>query len=529
MTNYIVKEGGLNDKFFKSRAKIRILGGGFANGKTATACIAALEFARDYPGSNGLMARATYPKLNDTLRKEFIKWCPKQWIKNFPLGQNSSNMCTLKNGTTINFRYVQQQSRSGDEAATSNLLSATYDWIVVDQIEDPEIVHKDFLDLMGRLRGSTPYTGDDSTMPKSGPRMMILTCNPTRNWVYKKLVHPFHVYKASKIIMPDLIVLKDRKGKVVIDDDGEAILLMDLIEGSTYENAHVLEPDVIQGLESTYTGQMKDRFLLGEWAAYEGLVYPQYNDITHTIEHKSIIRLWDDLIERGYTIPLIDGYDFGIAVPSCYLLGFVDSDGNVILVDGFYKKEMGILEQAEKIKLIRHRWGMPHDQSCWADPNIFRRFGSGGGSVHETVGSQFASLGVPMRRGNNDILGGIVKVGSYLTIGKFHRNPFTGDYGAPHLYISRELDWWIDEIGGYYWDKDNKGERDDKPNDKNDHAMDTTKYMLTNLDAIARPDPNFNAQPKFLEWMEGEFANHKAKKWRHRNQRTTEMSEIQNG
>ena len=96
MTNYIVKENGLNDRFFKSRAKIRILGGGFANGKTATACIEALKFARDYPGSNGLMARATYPKLNDTLRKEFIKWCPKQWIKNFPLGQNSSNMCTLE-------------------------------------------------------------------------------------------------------------------------------------------------------------------------------------------------------------------------------------------------------------------------------------------------------------------------------------------------------------------------------------------------------------------------------------------------
>ena len=105
--------------------------------------------------------------------------------------------------------------------------------------------------------------------------------------------------------MPDLIVLKDRKGKVVIDDDGEAILLMDLIEGSTYENAHVLEPDVIQGLESTYTGQMKDRFLLGEWAAYEGLVYPQYNDITHTVEHKSIIRLWDDLLERGILFRLL--------------------------------------------------------------------------------------------------------------------------------------------------------------------------------------------------------------------------------
>ena len=37
------------------------------------------------------------------------------------------------------------------------LLSATYDWIGLDQIDDPGITHKDFLDLLGRLRGDTPY------------------------------------------------------------------------------------------------------------------------------------------------------------------------------------------------------------------------------------------------------------------------------------------------------------------------------------------------------------------------------------
>lgn len=525
MTNYIVKEGGLNDRFFKSRAKIRILGGGFANGKTASACIEALKMARDYPGSNGLMARATYPKLNDTLRKEFIKWCPKQWIKNFPLGQNSSNMCTLKNGTTINFRYMQQQSR-GDEAATSNLLSATYDWIVVDQIEDPEIVHKDFLDLMGRLRGSTPYTGNDPTMPNTGPRMMILTCNPTRNWVYKKLVHPFHMFKQNGLVTPDLIVLRDKDGKVIRDVGGKPNLLLDIVEGSTYENAHVLEPDVIQGLESTYTGQMKERFLLGRWAAYEGLVYPQYNDVLHSVEHDDIVGLFDDLSDRGYLVPLIDGYDFGIAVPSCYIIAFVDDDGNVIIMDGFYKSEYGILEQAEKIRQIRNKWGMNQDQDCWADPNIFKRYGGNSGNVNETVASQFANLGVPMRRGNNDILGGIVKVGSYLAISRFHRNPFSGNFGAPHLFVSRNLSWWIDEIGGYYWDKDTKGERDDRPNDRNDHAMDTTKYMLTKLDALARPDPRYNQEVGYLKWMEHEIPNFAGRKWRHTNRRTQEMSEI---
>jgi hypothetical protein len=148
MSTFKLQRGSLQDKFLKSRAKIQLFGGGFANGKTSGACIKACQLAKDYPGSNGLMARSTYPKLNDTLRKEFIKWCPSDWIESFPKSANASNTCTLKNGTTINFRYIAQQGKLGNEATTSNLLSATYDWIIVDQMEDPEIVHKDFLVIL---------------------------------------------------------------------------------------------------------------------------------------------------------------------------------------------------------------------------------------------------------------------------------------------------------------------------------------------------------------------------------------------
>ena len=62
-------EGELQHNFQQSRAKIQIFGGGFANGKTAGAVIKAIHIARDYPGANILIARSTYPKLNDTIRK----------------------------------------------------------------------------------------------------------------------------------------------------------------------------------------------------------------------------------------------------------------------------------------------------------------------------------------------------------------------------------------------------------------------------------------------------------------------------
>jgi hypothetical protein len=172
MKQYKLIEGSLQAKFQASRAKIQIFGGGFANGKTTAGVIKGLQLARDYPGSNGLVARSTYPKLNDTIRKEMVKWCPNAWKKREVLSTGSDNLIELHNGSIINFRYIQQHGK-GQESTSSNLLSATYDWIVVDQLEDPEIQEKDFLDLLGRLRGNATYSGDDPTMPSTGPRWFL--------------------------------------------------------------------------------------------------------------------------------------------------------------------------------------------------------------------------------------------------------------------------------------------------------------------------------------------------------------------
>ena len=40
-----------------------------------------------------------------------------------------------------------------------------------------------------------------------------------------------------------------------------------------------------------------------------------------------------------YALTWIEGYDHGIAVPSCYGIACVDAWGNVFEVDGFYEKE----------------------------------------------------------------------------------------------------------------------------------------------------------------------------------------------
>ncbi len=485
-------EGSLQQRFQRSRAKVQIFGGGFANGKTANSVIKALQLAKDYPGSNGLIARSTYPKLNDTIRKEFVKWCPPEWIKSFPMSQNSSNTATLTNGTQVNFRYVQQQGKSQADSGTSNLLSATYDWIVVDQFDDPEFRYKDFLDLVGRLRGSTPYIGDDPTMPRSGPRYLICTLNPTRNWFYRKIIKPLHAYQQRGVLLPEFAEMLSALN--VESPEG----FIELFEGATYENKDNLPEDYIKTLEALYTGQMRDRFLLGLWQAYEGLVYPQFDEEIHVVSHEKASSYHHEMKMYNYDVQYIEAFDHGIVVPSCYLFGYVDMDGNVVVLDGFYMPELSPEQIATLIKQTRAKYcGKDEIKSIpFADPSVFRRVSG----QTKTVGTSTAELirdhgrGVAMQRANNDIINGILKVQTHLNLSDFHMNPFTGEYGAPHLYISDKCQFFIEEISDFYWTTDKDGDREDKPQDKDDHAMDALRYLLTRRPFLSKmhmtPRPN---------------------------------------
>jgi hypothetical protein len=494
---------GLQDRFLRLRTPIQVYGGGYGNGKTVGVIVKVLELAQVYPGMNCLMSRATYPKLNDTLRNEFIKWCPKDAIASFPKSPNSPNTCTLKNGTQFPFRYIQQQGKS-EEGSTSNLLSATYDCIVVDQLEDPEITYKDFLDLVGRLRGSTVYRGDDPTMPRTGPGWMLLTLNPTRNWAYHQIVKPIHIYNTTGEVTEELLCLRDPgTNKPVLGLDGKPQLLISLVEGSTYENRHVLPKGFIQLLESTYRGQQADRYLKGLWVSYEGLVYPEFNELTHMIDDKVMERYLDRCIDEGWDIEWIEAYDYGKAVPSCYLAGFVDHHGNVHYIDGFYKKEYPLDQQFEEIKKIRRHWDIPDDNHILADPDIFRR---GKGMKHdERISDLFWTDGhIQVVRASNEVMGGITKASGYLAPRDSWINPYTRTSPAPSMYFARRLQFVANEMGAYFWKKDSiSGQRIDEPQDKDDHALDTMKYGLTNRPLASKLKPQYvKTVPAWMHWQE---------------------------
>lgn len=509
MAEIVVKEGGVLQRFLDSRTKIQIFGGGYGNGKTTGAVTKGLQLMNDYPGMNSLWARETYPKLNDTLRAEFIKWCPKDWIESFPLSVNASNTCTLTNGSKGNFRYIAQQGK-GTGDGTSNLLSATYDLVVVDQMEDPGISHKDFLDLLGRLRGNTIYRGDDPAMPRTGPRWFIITVNPTRNWVWKELIEPLKLYQERGIITDKLLCIRNGENNApVLDEEGKPYVLIELFEAATYENKHNLGADFIQLLESAYTGQMKDRFLKGLWASYEGLIYPQFDQITHMVDEKYMRMYLEEIYDMGYDLEWEESYDYGLAVPSCYLLSCVDHNGYIHVVDGFYQKEMELAEQAHAILAIRDKWKInkePIDTFINGDPAIFKRTQ---GKTNEKISDIFfADHKIKMTPADNSIASGIQKVSGYVTVSPGRQHPYNLDMGAPLIYFASHLQFLSDEFAAYMWGKGPDGKAIDEPADhQQDHGMDAVKYLLTRRPYAAQIKPSrVRKIPAWLSWQESEVA-----------------------
>jgi hypothetical protein len=134
-----------------------------------------------------------------------------------------------------------------------------------------------------------------------------------------------------------------------------------------------------------------------------------------------------------------------------------------------------------------------------ADPSIFGRRTINKRTVGKTVADMFKEDNINMKRGNNDVNNGIVKVGSYLNINRQLLHPYKRAAGSPRLFINAKLDWWTDEVAGYFWQQSTSGERIDKPIDRNDHAMDTTKYLLGDMPDIGKYQ--IAAEQRVPSWM----------------------------
>ena len=268
--------------FHDSTAKYRLLCTGAGFGKTAAGVVELLkECLKSRPGTWWAMAAPTYKVLTNVTIREFMKFCPRELIKNY---NRSEQIITLVNDVSIigvagdrddtidRVRGLTLGGAYGDEIATSS-----------------EYMHEI---LVARIRD-----------PGGSLRMWYTTTPRGRNWLKR--------------------IFEDKKMK-----DGHPIRdpqNYEMFKGSTLDNPHTPK-EYKESMLNTYVGVFKKQEIYGEFVGFEGLVYMEFSRNVHVIDTKGM-----------EFVGIIAGVDFGFTNPSVILKAGLDHDGRLYIIDEFYE------------------------------------------------------------------------------------------------------------------------------------------------------------------------------------------------
>lgn len=233
-----------------------------------------------------------------------------------------------------------------------------------------------------------------------------------------------------------------------------------LIQTTALEN-FFLPKDYLEILQG-FTGVRRQRYVEGQWVAFEGLIYDMFNHETHVFHR-----------ERGDFARFGVGFDEGYTNPVCLLLFGEDNDGRLHVCDEFYKR------RTLQDKIVEHAlsWGGDVDEYI-GDP-------SAAGLI-----AAMCAAGLNAVSGDNDVWNGIRAVQQRLGVAQD---------GRPRYSVEPHCTNHILEFGSYVWADDK-----DKPVKEMDHSMDAARYYVYWLDKDSiRPsvinEPEADAEMDRLE------------------------------
>ena len=211
------------------------------------------------------------------------------------------------------------------------------------------------------------------------------------------------------------------------------------------EDNTTLPPDYIENLRREYTGVFYRRFILGEWVAAEGAIYPMFDKKVHVSDKTPEMRMtWI-------------AADYGHTNPTAFIRLGMGVDGRIWVMDEYY-----------------HQSGGTGGKSPRQYARDMIKFAAGYKRPPEAVVVDPAAEGFIMqlredsalriRGAHNAVREGVMLVASALDAGVIRIHP-----RCKHL---------IDEIQGYAWDAKAQERGEDRPLKVNDHACDALRYGL---------------------------------------------------
>ena len=252
--------------------------------------------------------------------------------------------------------------------------------------------------------------------------------------------------------------------KEFIDDEG----LDTYIQKYTIFDNPFLPPDYVDNLCKEYSGTVYyDRYILGEWALAEGLIYPMYTD--------AIIEESPDEPAREYCVSI----DYGTMNAFAAILWVKRADTWYAEKEYYYSgRETGIQKTDQQYADDLRAWINDTWQTM---DNFYSPLAGRTKAKIETIIDPSAASFIALlkkeewckvRTANNDVLDGIRDTAVALQMGK--------------AKILASLTNWKAEAGGYVWDN---SEVQEYPVKVNDHLMDAMRYFIYTKRIAAKKRP----------------------------------------
>ena len=336
-------------------------GGAKGGGKSCALVMETLAYCLEYKGCTAYLFRETYDDLEANIIKEWKEKVPKELYEY----TGSKHIATLINGSTVHFRYIQND----DDA--DGYQGRSIDFIGVDELTKHS--EKAIQVLLSCMRSAKGY-----------PTRFRATCNPGgkgHNWVKKRYIEATH------------------HGHQQYKDEvsGNTVAF---IPATVYDNEVLMrnDPAYVRRLENLPEQQRK-AFLLGDWNIFEGIYFTEWDYDIHTCDPVPIPKEWK----------VYRSMDYGL---DCFAMLWiaVDSIGGVYVFREFAESDLPISTAAQKANELTDE--MIYD--TLAPPDLWNRSQETG----KSKAVLFDEAGLRINKSNNDREAGWLAIRELLKVNK---------------------------------------------------------------------------------------------------------------
>lgn len=223
-----------------------------------------------------------------------------------------------------------------------------------------------------------------------------------------------------------------------------------------------LTAEYIASISAEFTGLWYRRFILGEWVAAEGSIFPMFDPDQHVIP-------WTDV--PALTRIMAIGVDYGTTNPTAAIVVGQARDGDLYALNEWSysgKERNQPLTDAQLADRMETFLTSQHAPDDHRDPDVFILDPSAA-----SFRTELALRGQPVNNADNDVSYGIQVLASLFSE---HR-----------LHVTDRCTRLLKEIPGYSWDDKATEEGKDKPIQLNDHAIDALRYAVVTTERYWRP------------------------------------------